>query len=142
MSRPNAVDRMRSDIAEHFKDRVRVERDASDPDTWGVDSETGLLTRPDLELVWEGPATIQAPDQTRSREEVDRIVVKVPADVDIKRHDLVTILQSPKDYPMLKHGRWYIIDVDYGTHHVSRRIVAARRERFPVERYGSTVDER
>ena len=142
MNRPLAIERMRCNIRNYYRDVVRIERDSSDPDTWGVDSGTGLLTKPDLTPVWEGPASIQMPDQTRSREEVDRMEIHVIADAEVLRHDLIQILQSPKDLAMLKHGKWYVVDVDYGTHHISRRLVCARRERLPVERYGNSIDER
>lgn len=127
MSRPLAVNRMRGWVGNYMIDRVRILRDTSDPDTWTVDAGTGDLTRPDPEIIYEGPATIAAQEQRYSEADVDRINVRIPAnDAELMRNDIVEIIQSPQDRSMIT-GRWVVLDVDMGSHHVTRRIEAASR---------------
>lgn len=132
MSRPLAVARMRAWVSNYMTDEIRITRDWSDPDDWALDDLTGAVTEGTPTVVWQGRATIQAPDQTLANAKVDRIEVRIPADVAALRHDQIEILQSPKDKEMIG-GVWYAIDVDYGTHHVTRRLVCGRVERPAVE---------
>lgn len=128
MKRPLGVDRMRCWVGNYMVDRVRIERDYSDPDDWVVDTGTGELTRPDTEVVYEGPATIAAQEQRYSEADVDRINVRVPAnDAEIMRNDIIEIIQAPSDKSLRLSGRWVVLDVDIGSHHVTRRIEAASR---------------
>lgn len=133
MHRPTAVERMRQWAPNYMLDEVWIYRDVTDFDDWQIDEVSLELTEPEPVDIWRGCATIQMPDQTRSREEIDRMEVHLPADVAVERHDILEIVQSRKDGPMRDTGPWYVIDVDYGTHHVTRRLVCARRNRKPDE---------
>ena len=127
MSRPLAVDRMRRWVGHYMSDLVRVERDYSDPDDWVVNGTTGELTRPDIQIVYEGPANIAAQEQRYSEADVDRLNIRIPADDgEILRNDIITILQSARDGSMVGQ-RWVVLDVDLGSHHVTRRIECASR---------------
>lgn len=138
--RPTATDRMRRWVANYHDDKVRITRDIADIDDMPVDPVTFALTFTDRELVWEGSASIQMPDQTRSREEIDRLEVKIDYDVEVQRHDVVEILQSSRDFGLLQTGVWYVIDVDYGTHHIQRKLICSRRNRLDPETPGPWSD--
>ena len=128
MSRPLAVNRMRGWVGHYMVDRVRILRDTSDPDTWTVDPGTGDLTRPEAQVIYEGPATIAAQEQRYSEADVDRVNVRIPAnDAEIMRNDIIEITQAPQDRSLRLSGRWVVLDVDIGSHHVTRRIEAASR---------------
>jgi hypothetical protein len=110
-----------------MRDQVRITREASDPDDWLVDEVTGDLTRPDAELVYEGPATIAGNEQRYSETNVDRLYVRVPWDVhDVRRSDMLEVLQS-RDQNMRASGIWMVLDVDVGTHHITRRLECLSR---------------
>lgn len=130
MNRPLAVDRMRNWVSNYMTSRVRIMRDSSDPDDWTVDDVTGELTRPDTEVIYEGPATIAANEQRYSEASIDRLFVRLRGDVQgIRRADIVEVLQAPRDLTMIQSGRWLVLDADMGSHHVTRRLECVSRLR-------------
>ena len=130
MNRSLAVDRMRSWVTNYMTSTVRVTRDTSDPDDWTVDDDTGELTRPDAQLIYEGPATIAANEQRYSEASIDRMFVRLPGDVQgIRRQDIVEVIEAPGDLTMAQSGRWLVLDADMGSHHVTRRLECVSRLR-------------
>jgi hypothetical protein len=121
---------MRNWVTNYMNCTIKVTRDVDDPDDWVVDEDTGELTRSDVVDVYEGPATIAANEQRYSESSVDRLFVRLPGEVEgIHRSDILEVLQAPDDLTMLLSGRWLVLDVDMGAHHVTRRLECVNRLR-------------
>lgn len=108
MSIETAIARFRERQAEQFSDEVTISRPVGDPVT---DSDTGAVTQP-YDDVYEGPFKIRPADRSGSdvhAGETDLRLVdmvgKGPVDTDIRKDDIVTVLDSTYDATMI--GRQY-----------------------------------
>lgn len=133
MARTVPIKRMRHWATTYMLDTVRIVRDISDPDDWEVD-EFGDLTIPEAPVIYEGPATIAANEQRYAEATIDRLHCRIPGFVEgVRRSDILEVVQSNKDQSLRESGRWVILDYDYGTHHITRRLECVSK--FPkVER--------